>query len=315
MPYVWDPDLEEVVVGITGPRGGGKTILAAYIASIHHLIREQPVRSNLPIYVPLHNDHDGVLFKSEDLDTMQLFTLSQELTHGAVLIDELNLWFSARRSMTKKNELFNDIMQQVRKRALSLIYTVQSEMWVDPYLRFQTDMFMKLFDLRFSQWGKEQNVRRGIWFDVLIEDWSGCLTGHRYYEQQAPLKVTFYGPPVWRIVDSYQQQDVFEAMANIQVDQPKMQIAVGRDEEVEQISQKYGWVFDTIETLRNNGTHIIDRDDLWATLGVETNQQKIDIGKVLGYAGVRKRAKANGRYNYYLTPDWSPNPANVSVTE
>ncbi len=293
------PDAEWVV-GFTGPRGGGKSLDMTFAACHDYLLRGKPVWSNIPIKVELLLPNNEVVYnQSMPLDTQQLFTLSEELQGGLVCIDELELYAEARRSQSNKNLLLNYIIMQTRKRSLSFFYTIQQPQWADSRLQFMSDIMMRCSDISNTAWGQEHDIKRGHYFSVVVEDWSGALTGKKYHETGITQTFCLWGKPLWGMYNSYDAVDVFQALTPVELELNRMKIS----------TQAYGDTEDgrmdniniKLAAIQKSGYSEIKDSDLWSLLGIEESQKNA-YGKALKKMGITKRQRKDGWY--YILPEY-----------
>jgi len=131
----------EVVIGLVGLRGDGKSGSGAVIALLDYMMNGEPVWSNMPIGVRINVDdetarqyglhHGGtVTYRSKELDKEGLLRFDPQYNHGCYFIDEINMEFAeARRAMSNTNLYMDRVAQQLRKYTNSMIYTVINEMF------------------------------------------------------------------------------------------------------------------------------------------------------------------------------------------
>jgi hypothetical protein len=101
----------EVIIGLVGLRGDGKSGSGAVIALLDYLMNEEPVWSNMPIGVRIVIDdetaykwskgilkHGGtVTYRSQKLDKEGLLRFDPRYNHGCYFIDEINMEFAEAR--------------------------------------------------------------------------------------------------------------------------------------------------------------------------------------------------------------------------
>lgn len=194
------------VIGFIGPRGSMKSLSASAMTIIDYLIPGYNVWSNMNIGWGLDYLGEKLIYQTQDLNKKKMMNFNLE--NGLVFVDEINLEFSeARRSMTNKNLTFNKLIQQIRKKQINMIYTVQSELWIDNRLRWQTDIFIKCQDSRMRPGG---NRLPHLWGEVgywSIYDMSGILGAGSYFQTQRPVKtLKFYGKQWWNTYNTFETQ-------------------------------------------------------------------------------------------------------------
>lgn len=301
----------EWVVGYTGPRGGGKSLDMTFVACHDYLLRGKPVWSNIPIKVELHlPNNEVVVAQAFPLDTKLLFTLSDELSGGLVCIDELELYAEARRSQSNKNLLLNYIIMQTRKRALSFFYTIQQPQWADNRLQFMSDLMMRCRDIAYTEWGQENDIQRGHYFSITVEDWSGALTGRKYHETGFSQTFCLWGKPLWGMYNSYDIVDVFEALTPVDLDLNRMKISTTPYTETEE--GRIDNINVKLAVIRQSGWREIKEAELWNLLNVE-EAQKLKYAETLKSLGVTKRKGEDGWY--YTMPEYEPYGSGQDTTQ
>ena len=152
----WFP--EEYVVGITGHRGSGKSLLLA-----RYLLTA--LRAGFKVFTSLilYPEKFGITNKPLPIDLELLVSFSQELQDAVVGIEELDTWVEKKRTMSTSSILVEKWLRQMRKRGLKVIFTNQS-----PYLPWgimeQLDMLIRSHDFYYSPWGIENNIVKGTSF-------------------------------------------------------------------------------------------------------------------------------------------------------
>ena len=287
----------EWVVGFTGPRGGGKSLEMAYIACRDYLIRGRPVWSNIPIHIELKlPNNEVVTASSTPLDVKGFFSLSEDLKGGLVCIDELELYAEARRSGSNKNLLLTYIIMQTRKRALSFFFTIQQPQWADNRLRFMSDIMIRSRDIAYTPWGFEKKINQGQYFSMVVEDWSGMLTGYRYQETGFTQTFCIWGVPVWGMYNSYDVVDVFDALTPVDLSLNRMRISTGP--EGDGTDPFFDKVNDHVAALQQAGIHDIVDKDLWDIMDIKREDRRV-VGMVLKDLKVTKKQRGDG-YHYIL---------------
>jgi len=78
----------------------------------------------------------------EYIDNEEILTLSKDsnLNNCVMMIDEVQIFFDNRRSMTKQNITFSNFVQQIRKRNIIILCTTQYSNTIDVRLRQHLDI-------------------------------------------------------------------------------------------------------------------------------------------------------------------------------
>jgi hypothetical protein len=205
----------EVIIGLVGLRGDGKSGSGAVIALLDYLMNGEPVWSNMAIGVSITVDdatarkwtngtmkHGGtVTFRSQPLDKEGLLRFDPRYNHGCYFVDEINMEFAeARRAMSNTNLYMDRVAQQLRKYQNSLIYTVINEMFVDSRIRELTDIFIRCEDTALSMEGLAAKKPTGVDFKWTIYPMSGYMLGRErsYYVTKKPLPPVYLHFEPWR---------------------------------------------------------------------------------------------------------------------
>jgi len=208
-----------LVVGITGPRGSGKTLLLAYLG-VMDMKHGRRVVSNIDIHGPVKRRGKLVEVKSELLSFDALLSLSETLEECVVCIDEINLWFSSMRAMGNANRIAGIFTQLIRKRNISLNYTTQNFRWVDGMIRWQTDLLVACQDIFHTPAGKEEGIGRGEYTRYVAVDRSGYLTGVPYEVSGKYFTGILEARPIWRYYNTNHVVDPWEAMSKVELKRP-----------------------------------------------------------------------------------------------
>jgi hypothetical protein len=205
----------EVIIGLVGLRGDGKSGSGAVIALLDYLMNGEPVWSNMAIGVSITVDdatarkwtngtmkHGGtVTFRSQPLDKEGLLRFDPRYNHGCYFVDEINMEFAeSRRAMSNTNLYMDRVAQQLRKYQNSLIYTVINEMFVDSRIRELTDIFIRCEDTALSMEGLAARKPTGVDFKWTIYPMSGYMLGREqsYYVTKRPLSPVYLHFEPWR---------------------------------------------------------------------------------------------------------------------
>ncbi len=272
-------------IGLIGPRGSCKSIAAAAMGIIDYLIPGSKLVSNMSVEWGLRLGNLLVAYQSEDLDKMELMKFNIE-ENVAVLIDEVNIEFSeARRSMTNRNLIFNKILQQLRKRSLNVIYTVQHEMWIDNRLRYQTNIFIKTQDVCMRPGGIYLPYDFGEFASWKLFDMSGIFGQGSYADTLVPVidGWQFNAKQWWNTFDTKQIQGIEDVYGGEGAEQMKLE----RSDYVIQGENNLSTLQDTIEEFHNAGRTLVKTKELYEALGITTHKGKNYVGGLLKQLGVK----------------------------
>ncbi len=214
--------------------------------------------------------------------------------------------FDALRAMSYENLMFSYLMQQLRKRHLNLIYTVQSEMWGDDRLRWQTSLFIKCSDAAyFGGMPKPGELgRKSRW---TIYDLSGVIrgdTGSFYDRSKDPLtaatvfKGDFHNTPFWHSYDTEQLQ------VGHDYESPDTggDISIKDTESLATLKEKYAEAQAVIDQVMEYDLGEVPCSNIWQILGIENDRSlQTKVGSQLQQLGVTK-FYGPGNKNYYRFP-------------
>lgn len=273
-------------IGLIGPRGSCKSLTAAAMGIIDYLIPGYELISNMEIKWALKLADYIVGYRSTELDQAEFLNFDTR-DNVAVMIDEVNIEFSeARRSSTNRNLIFNKILQQLRKKKMNLVYTVQHEMWVDNRLRYQTDFFIRCQDICLKPGGIYLPFEFGEFATWTIYDMSGFLGQGSYQETNKPVIENWKVPTKkwWGCYDtSLIQGEEQQSYGRVQGDE----ISLQRSEYIVKQEENVATVMDTIKSLHDDGIELIKTNVLYDLLGIKTQKGKIYVGKILKDMGIK----------------------------
>lgn len=275
-----------LVICFVGNRGSGKSAGAVHTAILDFMLCGYRVWSNLDIGVRVVYKDAEKIFRTEDLNKANLLDLDGTYEHGLIFLDEVNITLSeSRRSMSNMNLNFNYAAQQIRKRDLSMIMTLQNETWLDSRLRWQVDLFVKCEDAFFTHsYGSQCIGDKSKW---KIYDYSG-VTGVPRDENWVIGQCGVWNRPFWKAYDSFKTQShedpkaIFDAQRTASIQ--------GREDEADSLANQ----------LCSLGFARIDCEEVWGQLKLTDKERdlKIAIGANLARRGVIKRRGTDNKYFY-----------------
>lgn len=302
----------EVVIGLVGLRGEGKSGTGAVIALVDFMFELMPCWSNMAIRCNLEIDdvaarnyglpYGGtVSYSSDPLDKKAMLKFDPRFKKGLYFIDEINMEFAdVRRAMSNTNLFFDRIIQQLRKAESSLIYTVIHEMWVDTRLRDLTDIFIKCEDTALSIDGLAQKKQTGLDFKLQIYPMTGYLRGREnsYRVTHHPLEPVYIHFGRFRgIYDDKQLQAYGKSKYGIDLSQfgeeeeaLKGNLETFTSSRVLDVRSKWGWLYEAIQHLHDQGVTTIRSDTLWEYLRLkDRGVNSMQVGHQLAAMGISRR--------------------------
>lgn len=197
---------QSIIIGLIGPRGGGKSVGGARLTILDYMLAGYKVWSNMEIGFGFQvNGHIKEL-RSKSLNKLELGELDTVYSNGLLFVDEVNAYIAdARRSMSEESLAFSYILQQIRKRKLNIIWTAQSEAHCDERLRWQTDIYIVCNDVSV--------VRRGCGIGELSHwkayDAHGLVTG-KLNKNPVFYEGVIWNKPWWNSFSTWKLQGADE---------------------------------------------------------------------------------------------------------
>ena len=319
----------EVIIGIIGSKGEGKSASSASIALIDGAMRGKTFYSNMNIscdiavdpYTARSMTHgmltDGGVahYQSLPLDKEALLKLDDKYRGAYIVIEEINVQYSnTRRTQTNTNIDFNMVVQELRHLESTLIYNVVDEMFIDTQLRTMTDIFIKCEDTAYSLDNMAKRKEPGMdikWTVYPMSPWV-CGRERSYYATQKPLDPMFFHFGMFRgIYDDkeFQHKGVYSMNAKMKAamedKELPLEMSIDSDPEVELHKLRYGWLRDKVVSLRNqSGIEFIIDTELWGILGIaQMGETPHSMGKILPSYGIHKHHQGKfGRWFYQIDP-------------
>jgi len=243
------------------------------------------------------NYGDRVQFASKELDKHKLLTFDPEYSDGVFFTDEINIYLAdARRSMSHQNLGAADFGQELRKLRSAWVYTSIHEMFVESRIRDITDVFIITKDTALSPRGLAQKRPPGVDFEWIIYPMTRKLTGERYADTRKPLSpIYLHGKKFWGSIDTYERQERKKLII------PTENIEFEESPVVVEARSKWGWLYEKLLALHNQGISQIMDKVLWEYLEVEKRGISTkEVGKQLVQMGITKRQVADSRMEYQI---------------
>lgn len=307
---------------ITGPRGSDKTLYATSLAC-DRLIKSYiaqtwpkrapkwlggPVYSNYPVgfTYDFGPGHGKVYLETQPLNIDALITFDNNLDNSWVFIDEIDIWGDRQDWQNTASKLLTKVFQQIRKKKMSLVATIQDLTWLNKRLQFQADIIVKCREAAFTPWGRERRLETGEIGFLSFMDKSGVLTGYTYEETGRVYNQIFQGKRFWHCFNTDYQFDVLAHSVKYKMKKmvKEIDLSAGEDEQkVEmkgaKIERDTSLLADLIEELKSNDKLEIDKKEYYemaASRGYKGN--KYTMGKMLAELGVAKVGSGQCKYNF-----------------
>lgn len=272
---------KDLIVGLVGERGGGKSGSGASLAFVDWMLDGIPVFSNMRIGVDFEVDdataqkyglrHGGVVsFNSIPLDLGKLLRFDPIFEKSLIFIDEINVLVSeARRSMTNTNLFSNRLAQEMRHLQSAMIFTSVNEMYVDGRLRELTDCFIRCEDTCNTRDGIARGKPMGIDFKWSVYFMTSCFTGETYAQTHKPSGEYFFHFKPFRGIYSdkeYQGQGMLRY--GVDYKHLSQETSIGGiqtqgSQVVDDYYKDWSWLGDLVKSYVDSGTLEIPSEEIW----------------------------------------------------
>jgi len=210
------------IIGLIGDRGSGKSIGGANIAVRDFGFMDEPMFSNMKIKVNVKVDEPtarqincepGIeTYEASRITREEFLALDSRYDGGVIFLDEINIEYGeSRRSSSNVNLGTDTVVQQLRKGQCGLIYTVINEMYVDPRIRENTDIFIRCCDVALNPQNLKNKMQPGILFEWTLYAWTSRLLGNgmTYKDTHKPSDVIQLKlGDTWGMIDTWERQAV-----------------------------------------------------------------------------------------------------------
>jgi hypothetical protein len=121
---------------------------------------------------------------------------SSQLNNCVLLIDEIQIFFDNRRSMTKQNITFSNFVQQIRKRNIIILCTTQYSNTIDIRLRQHLDI------IAFPNFKKNLNICEVTYMDLTRLQDNDLILGTNTEFRPALAKIVFNAEPIFKLYNT-----------------------------------------------------------------------------------------------------------------
>lgn len=273
---------KDLIIGLVGERGGGKSGSGATISLIDFMFDGVPCYSNMSIKCDIEIDdataqkyglkRGGVAhFASLPIDYKKLLRFDECYANSLIFLDEINVELSeARRSMSNTNLFFNRVAQELRHLQSSLIYTSISEMYLDSRLREFTDCFLRCEDTAYDSEGIRSKKPIGIDFKWVVYFMNRCFTGVTYQQTRRHSGEVYFHFKPWRgIYDDkqFQGKDMRKYGVNILKDDSTSLtlsgVGTSPSPVVDSHHNKWGFLEGIVDRYRRGGVLMVPSSRIW----------------------------------------------------
>jgi len=178
--------MQNIVIGIFGLKGSGKTLLMVLLLYIEY-------KAGKKILVNMK----GLNFPTEIIKLKELIKLSPKLIGCSIGIDELHTVADSRKSHKKQNINTANFIAQSRHRGVNVVYTDQFQNQDDKRIRQNTDIKI---------------IARNLYIDSdndgIYDQFEYTIIDMRTEEEPRVIKI--YGKPVFALYSDAEIIDLFE---------------------------------------------------------------------------------------------------------
>lgn len=293
----------QLVIGLIGHRGAGKTASAAFILFFDYLLRQKPVFSNVPLDAVVRYRDIEIELHSQPWKVGDNLAEKASENGGAVFLDEINMVAAeGSRYMAGANLEWANALQQVRKFGLDVLWTCQSWSWVDSRTRWQTDFLLEVRDALNS---KEYNAvcpgDKALWSVYALSGLTGDFdlsyeTNHRYITQYETWTGMQWIRPIWPLYPTKMRQGEVSYLDEFK----KSKTAARREQEYDFMVAREMPLRKFVENMGDFDS--IMSSDLWRIVGINGPEDaglRQMLARIMQEKGYERRREPNGERRYY----------------
>jgi len=135
---------------------------------------------------------------TEKLDNEEILQLDKnsELFNCIILIDEIQIFFDARRGMLKQNLTFSNFVQQIRKRNITILCTTQYSNTIDLRLRQHLDI------IAFPSFIERLHLCKVVYMDLTRSEDPQMFIDPDYQFKPATIEIIYNAEPIFKLYDT-----------------------------------------------------------------------------------------------------------------
>lgn len=212
-----------MIIGLTGPEGGGKSTMMTFLA-LQHAVAGLPVLTFPGYELTWKGVALSKTIQVEDWIAMD-DSAHKLLTNSLLCIDELQNHFDKMSYGDVKTRMFsNGVGAQRRKMNMGIAFTVQDINWGYGRLAWLSHVLADCYDLFWSPWGKQEGIERGELLRITFTDMKGFYTG----EPMSPMgSIRLKGKPLREAFNSFKSTNVYENIARVKIKRPEVEVSFG----------------------------------------------------------------------------------------
>lgn len=177
--------MENVIIGIFGMRGSGKTLMLVLLAYVEKMMGKR-ILSNM----------GNLSFETEVIDPDDLVDMSEGIKGCTILLDELHTLCDSRHSGFRQNINIANLFLQSRHRGCNIIYTDQYQGQDDKRIRDNTDIKIVARNLNIDSDG-----------DGIYDMFEYTIVNLRTEKVDTHV---VYGKPIFQLYDDSEIIDIYE---------------------------------------------------------------------------------------------------------
>lgn len=133
----------------------------------------------------------------EHIENNEILELSKEsnLYNCVLMIDEIQIFFDSRQSMSKKNITFSNFIQQIRKRNIIILCCTQYSNTIELRLRQHLDI------IAYPNFIKKYNVCEVTYMDLTRLEDSDMISGSTEFKPMM-IKIVFNAIPIFKLYNT-----------------------------------------------------------------------------------------------------------------
>jgi hypothetical protein len=174
-----------MIVLYKGARGRGKTLSMVKDGYCYYLEGFKVIR-NFECSFGDYIDNEEILELSKESD----------LNDCVMMIDEIQIFFDNRRSMTKQNITFSNFVQQIRKRNIIILCTTQYSNTIDMRLRQHLDI------IAFPDFRSSKNICVITYMDLTRLQDNELMLGQGAEIKPMLSKIVFNAEPIFKMYNT-----------------------------------------------------------------------------------------------------------------
>lgn len=206
--------------------------------------------------------------------------------------------------MGNVNLMTDRAIQQLRKQQCGLVYTVLNEMYVDPRIRENTDIFIRCQDTALNPGGLQAHKPQGHNFEWMIYPMSARMMGNGNTYRDTGQAIGPISVPMrefWGMIDTLERQAVGQTSYG-KIEKPLINIPIKDTPEIQADKYRWAWVDKKIDAFYKlhgaEGDEIeISSKDLKYEFGVADTQWGYVVRLIKErIPGIETRGRASSRY-------------------